>query len=180
MADRMCAEIWLGGKCPRSALEEKPFDGLWLDWDNSPIDTSSAASILAARDQDGHLHFADTEASWGEFEQLEAWAKRHNVPFERRNESKYEFDAQRIWFRPDLPKKQREGWIYTTQEGTPLIVIEPIAKVVAKMRRLDEGTQQSAVQRLAAWRRLLRKLTLALPPDMPPLPPFEIEGEASR
>jgi hypothetical protein len=174
MSDRMCAEIWLGGKCPRSALEKAPFGGLVLDWDNSPFDDTSGETILADRDEEGHLHFADVEAAYGEFPELESWAKEHGICFERRSEAKYEYDAQRTWFRPDLPEAQQEGWTYTTQEGTPLVPLESIAKTVAEMRRLDEDAQQTAVQRLAAWRQLLRELTSALPPDLPPLPPFEI------
>jgi hypothetical protein len=174
MADRMCAEIWLGGKCSRSALEEAPSGGLVLDFDNTPFDDTSDETILAARDEDGHLHFADTEAAYGEFPELESWAKEHGICFERRSEAKYEYDAQRTWFRPDLPEEQQDGWTYTTQEGTPLVAVEPIAKIVAEMRRLDEDAQQTAEQRLAAWRQLLRELTFALPPDMSPLPPFEI------
>ena len=37
MADRMAAEIWIGGKLPRSLLDEFPISDLTLDWDENPI-----------------------------------------------------------------------------------------------------------------------------------------------
>ena len=39
MADRMSAEIWIGGKLPRSLLNEFPISDLRLDWDETPFDS---------------------------------------------------------------------------------------------------------------------------------------------
>jgi hypothetical protein len=158
-------------------LEEAPIGGLFLDWDNTPFDDTSDETIVAGRDEEGHLHFADVEAANGEFQKLESWAKEHGICFERRSEAKYDYDAQRTWFRPDLPEAQLAGWTYTTQEGEPLVPVVYIAEIVAKMRRLDKDTRRSAAQREKTWHRLLDKLASALPPDMPPLPPFEILDE---
>ena len=33
MADRMACEIWIGGKLPRSLMDEFPISDLRLDWD---------------------------------------------------------------------------------------------------------------------------------------------------
>ena len=84
MADRMCAEIWIGGKLPRTLLEELPVSDLRLDWDENRLASSAEADILAARDADGLLHFADAEAAWGEFQELEGWLREHKLPFRRR------------------------------------------------------------------------------------------------
>ena len=70
MADRIAAEIWIGGKLPRRLLEEFPIADLCLDWDSTRLASSAEADILAARDADGLLHFADIEAAWGEFVRL--------------------------------------------------------------------------------------------------------------
>ena len=50
MADRMAAEIWIGGKILRSLLEEFPISDLRLDWDNNCLASSAEADILVARD----------------------------------------------------------------------------------------------------------------------------------
>ena len=56
-----------------------PFGGLDLDWDATPFNDSSDETILAARDEEGHLHFADVEAANGEISELESWAKEHGI-----------------------------------------------------------------------------------------------------
>ena len=83
MADRMSAEIWIGGQLPHSLLKEFPISDLRLDWDATPFDASSEEGILSARDESGLLHFADCEIAWGEFQELEGWLREHNIPFRR-------------------------------------------------------------------------------------------------
>ena len=81
MPDRIAAEIWIGGKLPRRLLDEFPVSDLCLDWDGNRLQSTAEADILAARDEDGLLHFADVEAAWGEFEELEGWLREHSIPF---------------------------------------------------------------------------------------------------
>jgi len=83
MADRMAAEIWIGGKLPRSLLDEFPISELRLDWDENCLESTSEEDILAARDESGLLHFADVEAAWGEFQELEGWLREYDIPFGR-------------------------------------------------------------------------------------------------
>jgi len=175
MSDRMAAEIWIGGNLPRSLLEEFPVSDLRLDWDNNSLASTEETDILAARDEDGHLHFADVEAAWGEFEELEGWLREHNVPFRRRSEGKYEHAPELVEFRPDLKgKRNRDVYVVTTPEGDPVVSVSKVEKITARMEKLAAEQKQSATQRLQAWEKLLHKLTLVLPPKLPPLPRFEI------
>ena len=116
MADRMAAEIWIGGKLSRSLLDEFPISDLRLDWDETPIASTSEDGILSARDENGLLHFADCEAAWGEFEELEGWLREHSIPFQRQTSGKYEYDPCFVEFRPDLPRKP-DRYTLTTQNG---------------------------------------------------------------
>ena len=116
MADRMAAEIWIGGKLPRSLLDEFPISDLRLDWDETPVDSTSEQGILSARDESGLLHFADCEIAWGEFEELEGWLREHGIPFERQTSGKYEYDPCFVEFRPDLPGEP-DRYTLTTQDG---------------------------------------------------------------
>ena len=109
MSDRMPAELWVGGKLLRSLLDEFPISDLRLDWDEHPIDATSEEGILSARDESGLLHFADTEAAYGEFAELEDWLREHNIPFQRQASGKYEYDPCWIEFRPDLPASLPSG-----------------------------------------------------------------------
>ena len=175
MADRMAAEIWIGGKFPRSLLEELPISDLYLDWDNTRLASVAEADILAARDADGLLHFADIEAAWGEFQELEEWLRAHNFPFRRRSEGKYEHAPELVEFRPDLKGKRNHNvYAVTSPEGAPMAFASAVEAITTRMAKLVSDRKWSATQRLQAWEKLLRKLVLLLPPKLPPLPPFEI------
>ncbi|HUT13539.1 MAG TPA: hypothetical protein VMY42_23830 [Thermoguttaceae bacterium] len=176
MADRIAAEIWIGGKLPRSLLDEFPVSDLCLDWDGNRLQSSAEADILAARNEDGLLHFAEVEAAWGEFEELEGWLQEHNIPFRRQSEGKYEYDACIVEFRPDLKGKENRDTL-TTRDGKPVVRIEEIEKIVESMAKLVADRKRPATKRLQAWERLYRKLLRAVPFDLPPLPPFEIVND---
>ena len=178
MADRMAAEIWIGGKLHRSLLEAFPVSDLRLDWDHNRLRSSNEADILAARDEDGLLHFADDEAAWGEFQELEAWLREHNVPFRRHSEGKYEHTPEMVNFRPDLKgKRNRNVYAVTSPEGVPMVFASEVEAITTRMAKLAADRKRLTTQRLKAWEKLLRKLTLVLPPKLPPLPPFEIVDE---
>lgn len=172
MSDRMAAEIWVGGKLPRNLLDEFPIDDLRLDWDENPVDDTSEEGILSAR-RDGLLHFADCEAAWGEFQELEGWLREHDIPFQRQSGGRYEYDPCFVEFRPDLPGKP-DRYTLTTQEGALVICHEEIAKALQSMARLVKDRKRSETKRLQAWERIYRKLNHSIPPKLPPLPKFEI------
>jgi hypothetical protein len=173
MADRMAAEIWIGGKLSRSLLDEFPISDLRLDWDETPIDPTSEDGILSARDENGLLHFADCEAAWGEFEELEGWLREHSIPFQRQTSGKYEYDPCFVEFRPDLPCKP-DRYTLTTQNGAPVISREEIEKAMHGMAKLVNDKRRTAEKRLQAWERIYRRLSRSMPPKLPPLPAFEI------
>ena len=149
MSDRMAAEIWIGGKLPRSLLEQFPISDLSLDWDNASVASSAEVDILAARDEDGLLHFADVEAAWGEFEELEGWLRVHNLPFRRRSEGKYEHAPELVEFRPDLKgKRDRDVHAMTSPEGMPMVFASEVEAITTRMAKLSVDRKRSAMQRL--------------------------------
>jgi hypothetical protein len=175
MADRMSAEISIGGKLRRSLLEEFPISDLYLDWDHNRLQSATEADILASRDEDGLLHFADDEAAYGEFQELEGWLRENKIPFRRHSEGKYEYSPELVEFRPDLKgERNRNVCTLATQTGNPVIEVACVEKITNRMAKLAADRKQSPTQRLQAWEKLFRKLTLVLPPKLPPLPPFEI------
>jgi hypothetical protein len=170
MADRMAAEIWIGGQLPRGHLGEFPISDLRLDFDETPFDASSVESILNARDENGLLHFVDCEAAWGEFAELEGWLRDHKMPFRRHSEGKYDYLPELVESRPDLGE---EVQAIASDSGEPLVCkseLTPILEKMAKLRRSD----QSLSAQLRAWKRLSGKLAKLVPPTLPPLPQFEI------
>lgn len=175
MADRMAAEIWIGGKLPRGLLEEFPISDLCVDWENTRLASPAEADILAARDTDGLLHFAEVEAAWGEFQTLEEWLREHNIPFRRRSEGTYDYSPCIVEFRPELKGKRNHNvYAITSPEGASLVLVSKVEAITTRMAKLAGDRKRSATQRLQAWEKLLRSLTLVLPPQLPSLLPFEI------
>jgi len=173
MADRMAAEIWIGGKLPRTLLDEFPISDLRVDFDENPFDATTEEGILSARDEAGLLHFADCEAAWGEFQELEGWLREHNIPFQRHSSGKYEHDPCLVEFRPDLPGTP-DRYTLTNQDGAPVVRNDEIEKAMKSMERLANDRKRSAEKRLLAWERIYRRLSRSMPPKLPPLPPIEI------
>ena len=170
MADRMAAEIWIGGKLPRSLLEEFPISDLRLDWDETRFDSTSEQSILSTRDESGLLHFADCEAAWGEFEELEGWLREHYIPFKRHSSGKYEYLPELVEFRPDLGEDIQT---ITTDSGEPLVCKSDLVPILEKIARLCRSNRPLSVQ-VRSWKRLASKLVKLVPPTLAPLPRFEI------
>ncbi len=178
MADRFAAELWIGGRLLRSLLDEFPVSDLCLDWDGNRPQSYVEADILATRNEDGLLHFADVEAAWGEFQELEGWLREHKLPFRRQSEGKYEYDACIVDFRPDLKGRQNQDrYTLTTQDGKPVVRIEEIEKIVEGMAELVDDRKRTTTRHLQAWEQLYRKLLRAVPPELPPLPPFTIVND---
>jgi hypothetical protein len=173
MADRMAAEIWLGGKLPRELLPEFPISDLRLDWDGTPFDWTTEAGILAARDEEGLLHFADCEVAWGEFQELEDFLREQALPFRRHSSGKYGYLPELVEFRPDL---DQELSTLATDQREPLIATSALAPVLAKMAAL-RALSDAQVE---VWQQLFDELSKLLPPTLPPLPPFEIVGPTDR
>ena len=117
----MAAEFWIGGKLRRRLLEEIPLTNMRLDWDEHPLELTSAEGLLAARDENQLLHFCDCEAAYGEFQELEGWLRECKIPFRRHSSGKYEYLPETIEFRPDLSKRGMEVYCLTTDAVAPLI-----------------------------------------------------------
>jgi hypothetical protein len=170
MSDRMAAEIWVGGKLPRSLVGEFPISDLRLDFDLTPFDSTTEEGILSARDEDGLLHFADCEAAWGEFAELEGWLHKHKMPFRRHSAGKYDYLPEVVEFMPDLGK---EVQTIATDTGEPLVYSSELMPILEKMADLRRSDRPLNAQ-LRAWKRLSGKLAKLVPPMLPPLPAFEI------
>ena len=143
-----------------------------LGW--QPLKSSSETDILATRNENGLLHFAEVEAAWGEFQDLEGWLREHRLPFRRRSEGKYEYAPELVEHRPDLKgRRNREVYALTSPEGKPMLFVSEVAPIVARMAKLA-ADKRPARERLQAWEKLHRKLVNVLPPELPPLPIFEV------
>ncbi len=177
MADRMAAEIWIGGAIPESLIDilcERIRDaGVSLDYGQAPFKPYTAQELLeAAAEHDGLLRLCDSEVAWGEFEDLEACLFENDIPYTRKSDGKYEHDPVVVEFRPESGLHECTA----NKAMQPVVEVESLTQAV---QTLDEAMKllrdnHSLVAGVQATEKALRMLREQLPPRLPPLKSLEI------
>ena len=181
MAENMAAEIEIGGKVAAGLVPELcriiSEAGVGLDCGSYDFRPASAKDLLEARrDTDDVLLLIDDQARWGEFPDLETFLSEHNIPYTRRTEPKYEYDGELVDFRPG-------GGVIVVPinaAGYPIVPASALADVDAALAQALEyltkgpGSVGPAIEPAKKAQQLLRE---HLPPQVPPLEPFEIETD---
>ena len=174
MADRMAAEITIGGTIPaslvpqlcRTIIEE----GVSHAWGDAPLCPQSADDLVEIL-SDGLLWLCDDQATGGQFDALERWLEEHHVPFDRKSDGKYEYDAEMVLYRPHLPELL---CFITDASGEPVVPaskLKPVDEALSRARR--EPTRSGMLE---AVRAAQQQLQSALPPSLAPMAPFHIFG----
>jgi len=175
----MPAEIWIGGNIAPSlagdlcaAIAQQVVS---VEWGGEFIHPDSAEDLLATvrpnRDNVPVLWLCDDQARWGEFDTLEPFLQRHEIPFTRLTAGRYEYDSERVEFRPDGGRVE----YVTNAVGEPVICVAKVAEVESALTRvLNAIKPQSAKRLLAAVQSARGKLREALPLAVAPLPPFGV------
>lgn len=177
MADRLAAEIFIGGALPMRLVPQLcsiiAAEGVALDWGDAPFQPQTARELVAAcRLHQGKsvLALCDDQARSGCFENLEAFLASQTIPFDRFHEAKYEFDAEWVSYRPGGAPRV----VITDADRHPIVrtkvVTQAARRVAAIIRALEKSNTDRA---LGTARSLARFLAGALPP-LVPLPEFTI------
>jgi len=184
MADRMAAEISIGGKIPASLVPDLcaviADDHVCLDWGDRRFEPGSAKELMEATQELGTaenpvqlLWLCDDEARWGEFDSLEEFLVQHGIAFTRRSAGKYEYDAELVEYRPGM---QSPCVIYLDLSGNPTVLASELSPAVASLavalEHLEKGPAETVAESVREAHRLLHN---QLPPEVPPLETFEIE-----
>jgi len=171
MAERMAAEIKIGGPVPAPLVPELlallSQEGVVVGWEEIPFSATTITELLHLAQDDSQpvpLHMVDYEAAWGRFAALEAFLAAHAIAFDRRTEAKYEYDAELVQFRPGMQEPCVQA---TNQDGEPVVTVSYLRPVCAA---LEQGHARQAFQ-------LLRCL---LGPEIAPLEPLRIVKEPER
>jgi hypothetical protein len=175
MSDHFPGEIRIGAKIAAALLEgflqEVTATGASVgDYGDTPFDCKTAEELREALDESGHLHLADAEARYGQFEDLETFCVEHGIPFDRHSDAKYEFDAENVRFRPGMEHPQQ---VFSNNNGDDLVDTAQLRPVAAELARLvTAGLGRDEL--LAAVREASTRLDSLLPPEIEPLPALEI------
>lgn len=183
MSERMAAEIWIGGTIPEIAVSNLcaaiAQQGVCLEWGDEFFHPDSGEDLLSAvrMDREGVevLCLCYEYARWGEFETLEPFLQRYEIPFTRLTMGVCEYDSERIEFRPDSGRVE----YVTNGSGEPVIATTKVREVELLLTRALTSREPRSFKRLeTALRSARRKLRLVLPPAVSPLPAFEIEASS--
>ncbi len=180
MADRMAAQIWIGGGLSAEQAEELcgviADEGASLDYGDKAFRPSTPQDLIQACDEndDGQmLCLCDDQASRGEFADLESFLQQHAIPYTRHGEGGGSYNGEIVEYRPGSDPV----CISIDANGNPAVDVDVIRRVAkgldVALQRLDAGDVCKATRRLKKARQALRK---QLPPDIRPLPSFQIES----
>jgi hypothetical protein len=179
MSESIAAEIWIGGRVSKQLAEQLCEAicavGVSLGWGESQFAPRTAEELLESldfRDDVEVLHVCDVQASSGEFPLLEEFLQEHGLPYTRLTEPKYEFDGERVDFRPG----QRISCVRTDTEGNPIVATGEVSKAVELLDKAQNAIEngKNPSRTLGRARRILHRV---LPGELQPLTPFEIVGE---
>lgn len=168
----------MGGKLNASLVNElcEQIDAqdVALDWDQTAFCPQTAADLLTAlREVKGAavLYFCSEGANWGQFEELEAWLQENQLPFTRRTGSSTCYDGELVEFRPG----RQPAIMPTNVNGRPVAAIEPVQKAWYLLKEAQQALTAGA-NALKPIREAVELLADVLPPELPPLEPFEVAG----
>ena len=180
MADRMAAQIWIGGKLSTKQAKELcgaiADEGASLDHGDKAFCPRTPQDLIQAcnENDDGQtLCLCDDQASWGEFADLESFLQAQAIPYTRHGEGGGSYNGEIVEYRPGSDP----SCIPVDANGNPTVDVDAMRRVAkgldVALRRLDAGNVRKATRRLKRARQSLWK---QLPPAVQPLPSFEIEG----
>ena len=161
MSDRIAANITIGGALSRSRLPEllKAITEAEVatSWGDAFFQPQSEEQLLAVL-INGRLWLCDDESRDGGFPDLEDACCKLGLSFTRLCESRYEYDAEVVDFRPGMKKP-----LFRVGSNVRNVTYVPETQVRKVLAHLEAG-------RVGKAKSLLRSLC----PDVPKLPPFKI------
>ena len=181
MADRIPAEIWIGGKIAASLVPGLcaaiADEGVCLEWGDARVRPTGTDDLTDAMKENAQgvrlLWFCDDEASWGEFDILETFLREHEIPFTRHSAGRYEYDPETVHFRPGRGLTT----CLTNAAAQPVVEVAEIIPVdsmlAAAIELHQQGSNVDCWSLVVSARQLLRDRVSA---DVPPLEPCEIES----
>ena len=178
MADCFPGEIKIGGGVPAPLLDEFLREVVSTGasvggYDGAASDRLDAEGLRQALDGKGHLHLADAEARFGQFEEIEDFCVRHGIPFDRHSDAK-EYDSENVRFRPGM-----EHPVVVSSDNAVVTSWTPTGSARSPGAWLAwRAAGRPKDKLLAAVRKATRKLDGLLPPEVNPLPPLEITDDS--
>jgi len=173
MADRFPGHISIGGAVPRKLVRKLckaiKDSGASLDYGEAPFEPETADALVEAAKTSGTLELCDDEARCGQFEELEAFLRKHGIGYDRHSDGKYEFNAERVMYRPGM----KEPKVLPANNGDDVLVrADDVLEIVKELEVINPVCHVQAMNELRAAALKLRELCGA---DVPALEPLQCQ-----
>jgi hypothetical protein len=138
MSDRFWARL----EFPAALIDAEITEALEAEGVNmAKLDPSESADDYAWI-EDGIFTLEDSEARYGQFEDLEGVLKLKGIPFDRESAGYYEFIPERVIFRPatngDLPREM----VFLLCDGDPVVSVAAIREALDRTDT-EEGPEEN-------------------------------------
>ena len=178
MSERRAAEIWIGGTIQPELVNElcaairgEQLSLAWGDAVFEPRDADELLEGLGGLDGVDVLYFCDDRAAWGQFAELEEFLRKRGLPYDRRTGASDCYDGAIAQFCPG----QKLAETTTNANGYPVADADAVEKAWQVLTKAQQALEQGKSVR-SQLGRATKLLAGALPPDLPPLPPFAIQS----
>lgn len=192
MSEHYPAEICIGGNVARSKIAgliaainnqgcSSEWDGPVINLGNPEEDIGKCiekivqlrASISngCAPANEGLLFLYDSEARWGEFQEIETYCEANGIAFNRYSDGYCEYDPEIKVFREGMEAPVAYN---TDSNGQPQISADkiiPLLVIIEEMGQANTGEVWGLYEQLAAAAEVIKG---DMPRDVPPLESFEI------
>jgi hypothetical protein len=148
MSDCFPAQIEIGGPVPRTLvpalLEHIDNEGLRWNWSEDEVRATTAEELIEElrQHETDVLRVGHDEASYGAFDDLEAFLFKHNIAFDRQTDGKYDYDGHLVRFRDGMREPHES---LATHNGLPVIWVEDLRPI---QELLQQGNHEEAQQQL--------------------------------
>jgi hypothetical protein len=179
MPDRLSTEIWIGGDIPESLVPELceliRTEEAALDWGKRSFQPRTARDLQVAAPKDEPLRLCDERAAGGCFQELERFLEENRIAFRRRCEGRYECEPQMVEYRPGYELVELE----TNAGGYPVVLALDLIPVKHLLEAaLEAADDQPDSRTLSLLQTALKTLREQMPPELPPLEPFQVVPDA--
>ena len=160
MSEPIPSKIIIGGPIPRSLLEELAeaisSEGVGIDWDeHNLIEAEALAHIENAAREHQTVTFTDSQANYGQFNELEGFLNTHNIHYDRHNDAKYEYNAEWVCGRD----QEKAVCVESDQDGHFLVNTESLNAILGN-KDLSPAQKLKAIRLLANPVAPLQPLTI--------------------
>ena len=146
MSEHIAAKIHVGGRIPTSLVpalcQAIANEGVALGFRGNgyftPVTAEDLLKACTECDNVPLLCLYDDQASWGEFEQLEAFLRDHTITYDRFSEAKYDYSAKVAHFR-----RNKGLFVVPTDSAyRPIVVAADLAGVEKALAQAIEQVQR--------------------------------------